>query len=78
MEQQQENQQGVTMEDQNATLNAIIDEIEVWQRRPIRGEFKDKCCEITRERGFQEGLRLSGAIVRGRLIKIEEEQEDEE
>ena len=67
------------MEDQNATLNAIIDEIEVWQRRrPIKGEFKDKCCEITRERGFQEGLRLSGAIVRGRLIKIEEEQGDEE
>jgi hypothetical protein len=62
------------MEDQNATLQAIIDEIEVWQRRPMRSKFSDKCCEITRERGFQEGLRLSGAIVRARLIKIEEEE----
>ena len=66
------------MEDQNATLNAIIDEIDVWQRRPMPQQYKDKCCEVTRERVFQEGLRLGGAIVRGFLIKIEEEQADDE
>jgi hypothetical protein len=73
MEQQQENQQGVTMEEQNQLLQSIIDEIDIWQRRPQPGQ--DRCCEVERERGFQEGLRLGGAIVRGRLIKIEEDQE---
>ena len=73
MEQQQENQQGVTMEEQNHLLQSIIDEIDIWQRRPQPGQ--DRCCEVERERGFQEGLRLSGAIVRARLIKIEEDQE---
>jgi hypothetical protein len=73
MEQQQENQQGVTMEEQNQLLQSIIDEIDIWQRRPQPG--RDRCCEVERERGFQEGLRLSGAIVRARLIKIEEDQE---
>ena len=66
------------MEEQNQLLQSIIDEIDIWQRRPMPQQYKDKCCEVTRERGFQEGLRLSGAIVRGRLIKIEEEQEDDE
>jgi hypothetical protein len=66
------------MEDQNRTLQAIIDEIDVWQRRPTPESYKDLCCAISRERGFKEGLRLSGAIVRGRLIKIEEEQADDE
>ena len=61
------------MDDQNATLNAILDQIDVWQRRPQPG--RDRCCEVERERGFQEGLRLSGAIVRARLIKFEEDQE---
>ena len=64
------------MDDQNATLNAILDQIEVWQRRPA--QIRDRCCEMEREGGFQEGLRLSGAIVRGFLIKLEEEQGDEE
>jgi hypothetical protein len=68
------------MDDQNATLNAILDQIDVWQRRPMPQQYKDKCCEVTRERGFQEGLRLSGAIVRGFVISddIEEEQADDE
>jgi hypothetical protein len=66
------------MEEQNRTLQAIIDEIDVWQRRPTPESYKDLCCAIERERGFKEGLRLSGAIVRGRLIKIEEEQADDE
>jgi hypothetical protein len=63
------------MQDQNATLQAIIDEIDVWQRR--LKSAADRCCDAERERGFQEGLRLSGAIVRARLIKIEEETDPE-
>lgn len=62
------------MEEQNQLLQSIIDEIDVWQRRPMPEQYKDNHCEFCRERGFQEGLRLSGAIVRGRLIKIEEEE----
>ena len=62
------------MEEQNQLLQSIIDEIDIWQRRPMPEQGKDNHCEVDRERGFQEGLRLSGAIVRGRLIKIEEEE----
>jgi hypothetical protein len=67
------------MDDQNATLNAILDQIDVWQRRPMPEQYKDSCCEVQRERGFQEGLRLSGAIVRGFVISddIKEEADDE-
>lgn len=61
------------MEEQNQLLQSIIDEIDIWQRRPA--QIQDRCCELTRERGFQEGLRLSGAIVRARLIKLEEDDE---
>jgi hypothetical protein len=63
------------MDDRNATLNAILDQIDVWQRRPMQEQNKDNYAEVQRERGFQEGLRLGGAIVRGFLIKIEEDQE---
>jgi len=66
------------MDDQNATLNAILDQIDVWQRRPMPEHSKDNYGQVQRERGFQEGLRLGGAIVRGFLIKIEEEQADDE
>jgi len=66
------------MHDQNQILQSIIDEIDIWQRRPTPEHTKDNYGEVQRERGFQEGLRLSGAIVRGRLIKIEEEQADDE
>ena len=66
------------MDDQNATLNAILDQIDVWQRRPMQEQNKDNYAEVQSERGFQEGLRLGGAIVRGFLIKLEEEQEDDE
>lgn len=66
------------MDDQNATLNAILDQIDVWQRRPMQEQNKDNYAEVQRERGFQEGLRLGGAIVRGFLINLEEEQEDDE
>ena len=65
------------MDDQNATLNAILDQIDVWQRRPMQEQNKDNYAEVQRESGFQEGLRLGGAIVRGFLIKLEEEQEDD-
>ena len=66
------------MEDQNATLNAILEQIEVWQRRPMPEQSKDNYGEVQRERGFQEGLRLGAAIVRGFVTKIEEEQADDE
>jgi hypothetical protein len=66
------------MDDQNATLYAILDQIDVWQRRPMQEQNNDNYAEVQRERGFQEGLRLGGAIVRGFLIKLEEEQEDDE
>ena len=62
----------------NEALNAIIEEIEKWKKRKKR--FEDLCCVYEREGGFQEGLRLSGAIVRARLIsdEIEEEEADDE
>ena len=66
------------MEEQNQLLQSIIDEIDIWQRRPTPEAYKDLCCAMERERGFKEGLRLSGAIVRARLIKIKEEQGDDE
>ena len=57
-------------------LDEIVEEILKWQNR--KKQLDDRCCSLERERGFQEGLRLSGAIVRGFLIKIEEEQADDE
>lgn len=65
-------------ENQNRLLNGILDEIDKWQRRPMSEHLKDRCCSVEKERGFQEGLRLSGAIVRARLIKEEEEEEESE
>lgn len=61
----------------NEALNAIIEEIEKWKNR--KKKFEDLCCVYERESGFQEGLRLSGAIVRARLISDwpEEEAADE-
>ena len=53
-------------------LDEIVEEILKWQNR--KKQLDDRCCSVERERGFQEGLRLGGAIVRGRLIKIEEEE----
>ena len=62
----------------NEALNAIIEEIAKWQNRKKATEAPD-CCFRERERGFQEGLRLSGALVRAQLISddIEEEASDE-
>lgn len=54
-------------------LNGIIEEIIKWQNR--KKQLDDKCCSFEREKGFQEGLRLSGAIVRARYV--EEEADDE-
>jgi hypothetical protein len=61
----------------NEALNAIIDEIAKWQNRKAT-TLKDSE-RIQREYGFLEGLRLSGAIVRARLISddIEDEADDE-
>jgi hypothetical protein len=54
-------------------LDGIIEEILKWQNRKKVTEASD-CCFREREKGFQEGLRLSGAIVRARYIQVEEEE----
>jgi hypothetical protein len=52
-------------------LDGIVAEILKWQNREIDPD-QDHCTKA-RERGFQEGLRLGGAIVRARYIQVEEE-----
>jgi predicted transcriptional regulator len=54
-------------------LDEIVEEILKWQNR--KKQNVDRCCSMERERGFQEGLRLSGAIVRGHYFQ--EEADDE-
>lgn len=56
----------------NAVLETIIEEIAKWQ--------VSKGTHRTPEyhHGFLEGLRLAGAIVRGELAEIKEEEEEEE
>ena len=54
-------------------LDGIIEEILKWQNRKKITEASD-CCFREREKGFQEGLRLSGASVRARYIQVEEEE----
>lgn len=56
-------------------LDGIVEEILKWQNR--KNQTDDRSL-MEREKGFQEGLRLSGAIVRARYIQVEEEQGDEE
>ena len=53
-------------------LDGIVEEILKWQNR--KKQLDDKCCSFEREKGFQEGLRLGGAIVRARYIQVEEEE----
>lgn len=57
-------------------LDGIIEEILKWQNRKKVTEASD-CCFREREKGFQEGLRLSGAIVRARYIQDPEEEDSE-
>lgn len=58
----------------NEVLDGIIETIAKWQNKKI-AQRSDTCCAVERDRGFKEGLRLSGALVRARLI--EEETDDE-
>ena len=53
-------------------LDGIVEEILKWQNR--KNQTDDRSL-MEREKGFQEGLRLSGAIVRARYIQVEEEEE---
>ncbi len=53
-------------------LDGIIEEIMKWQNR--KKQLDGRCCSLEREKGFQEGLRLGGAIVRARYIQVEEEE----
>ena len=57
-------------------LDGIVAEILKWQNRKKITEASD-CCFREREKGFQEGLRLGGAIVRARYSQVEEEADDE-
>ena len=57
-------------------LDEIVADILKWQNR--KKQLDDKCCSLEHEHGFQEGLRLSGAIVRGHYIQVEQDQGDEE
>jgi hypothetical protein len=59
----------------NEALDGIVEEILKWQNR--KKELDGRCCEEQRERGFKEGLRLGGAIVRARYIQDPEEEETE-
>jgi hypothetical protein len=61
----------------NEALTSIIDEIAKWQKK--KEPMQDDVLRMARDRGFKEGLRLSGALVRARLISddIEEEADDE-
>ena len=58
----------------NEVLEGINAEISKWQNRKI--DLGDKCCTVSRERGFQEGLRLSNAIVLARHFQEEVEEEE--
>lgn len=55
-------------------LDAIVADILKWQNRKKATEAPD-CCFKEREKGFQEGLRLSGAIVRAQYIQQEADDE---
>ena len=54
-------------------LDGIVEEILKWQNR--KAQLDGRCCPEQREKGFQEGLRLSGAIVRARYTQEEAENE---
>lgn len=56
----------------NAVLETIIEEISKWQSSKAVHRTGDY------QKGFLEGLRLAGAIVRGELAEIKEEEEEEE
>ncbi len=55
-------------------LDEIVANILKWQNRKI--ELDGRCCPKEREKGFQEGLRLGGALVRAHYIQVEEEEEE--
>jgi hypothetical protein len=58
----------------NEVLNSIVETIAKWQNKKI-AQRSDTCCAVERDCGFKEGLRLSGALVRARLIEEETEEE---
>jgi hypothetical protein len=60
----------------NEVLNSIVETIAKWQNKKI-AQRSDTCCAVERDRGFREGLRLSGALVRARLITDPIETEEE-
>jgi hypothetical protein len=65
------------MTEEEKAIEKVLDEIVAnilkWQNRKI--ELDGRCCPKEREKGFQEGLRLSGAIVRAQYIQQEADDE---
>lgn len=61
----------------NEVLDGIIETIAKWQKKKIALR-SDTCCAVERDCGFKEGLRLSGALVRARLIEDPVEEEEQE
>lgn len=55
----------------NKVLESIIDQIKVWQA----SEGKHRSIEF--HHGFLEGLRLAGAIARGEMAELYDEDEYE-
>ena len=64
------------MTEEDKAVEKVLDEIVAnilkWQNRKI--ELDGRCCPKEREKGFQEGLRLGGALVRAHYIQVEEEE----
>jgi hypothetical protein len=65
------------MTEEEKAIEKVLDEIVAnilkWQNRKI--ELDGRCCPKEREKGFQEGLRLGGALVRAQYIQQEEDTE---
>ncbi len=66
------------MTEEEKAIEKVLDEIVAnilkWQNRKI--QLDGRCCPQERERGFQEGLRLGGALVRAHYIQVEEEDSE--
>jgi hypothetical protein len=72
----QQQTRGEEMTEEDKAVEKVLDEIVAnilkWQNRKI--ELDGRCCPKEREKGFQEGLRLGGALVRAHYIQVEEEE----
>ena len=67
------------MTDQEKAINEALEgiELEILALMKREKQLDGRCCPEQEEKGFQEGLRLSGAIVRARYIQDPEEEDSE-